>query len=133
VINLPLLNLMHMSGAFDLVRIGYSHQAMIVAYHRFSTLDNEHRSPARIISEQLEYLTSHYRIAPLGQLVEQLQIRASCPPLFSLEVNLPAGIPGSGPTNRVIFVPLPDGKRPRSRSEPMSCGSKWVRNNPVEI
>ncbi len=71
---------MQASGAFDLMRFATRRQALILTYHRFSEGDDPDRTPARAFAEQLEYLTRHYRIVPLGRLVEHLNSPEPVPP-----------------------------------------------------
>ena len=70
-----ILNLLKASGTFNLVRFAHHRQTLILTYHRFSEGDEEDRTSASAFAEQLEYLTSHYSVVPLGRLVESL----SCP------------------------------------------------------
>ncbi|MGH9838075.1 MAG: polysaccharide deacetylase family protein [Blastocatellia bacterium] len=80
MIKAAILNLMQASGAFDLMRFAARRQALILTYHRFSEGDEPDRTPARAFVEQLEYLTRHYRIVPLGRLVEHLNSPEPVPP-----------------------------------------------------
>ena len=69
-----LLNLVRMSGAFDVMRHVSRRRALILTYHRFSA--NEHdedgKTSARAFAEQLEYLKAHYNVVPLSRLVERV-------------------------------------------------------------
>jgi peptidoglycan/xylan/chitin deacetylase (PgdA/CDA1 family) len=80
LIKTVLLNLMQASGAFELMRIGHRSQALILTYHRFSEGDETDKTPARVFAEQVEYLNKHYRIVPLGRLVEHLNSPEPMPP-----------------------------------------------------
>lgn len=80
MIKSTLLNLMKGSGAFSLVRAANRRQALILTYHRFSTREDEGWTTPRAFAEQLEYLNSHYKILPLGKLVEHLQDPNPVPP-----------------------------------------------------
>jgi hypothetical protein len=79
LIKTTLLNLMRVSGAFDLTRIAHRRQSLILTYHRFSTMDKEDFTMAHAFSEQLEYLTSHYHLVSLGQMAECLNSPDSMP------------------------------------------------------
>ena len=65
------LNLLRVSGAFDLMRLAHRRHALILTYHRFSSGGEEapgllagrspgwavNKTPAKIFAEQLERLT----------------------------------------------------------------------------
>ncbi|MGH9934634.1 MAG: polysaccharide deacetylase family protein, partial [Blastocatellia bacterium] len=68
-----LLNLMRMSGAFDVMRHVSRRRALILTYHRFSASENDDGgTSARAFAEQLEYLKAHYNVVPLSRLVERI-------------------------------------------------------------
>src|SRR5262249_12851256 len=80
------LNLLRVSGAFDLMRLTCRRQALILTYHRFSSGGEEayggspsrapsramDKTPANIFAEQLEYLTKRYKVVPLNRLAESI-------------------------------------------------------------
>jgi peptidoglycan/xylan/chitin deacetylase (PgdA/CDA1 family) len=74
------LNLMRVSGAFELMRLMSRRRALILTYHRFSKDDEEGKTSAREFVEQLEYLTSHYQIVPLSRMVEYIKGPGPLPP-----------------------------------------------------
>ena len=83
------LNLLRVSGAFDLMRLAHRRHALILTYHRFSSGDEmtngravygaPQMTPAKIFVEQLEYLTKRYNVVPLSQLVESITCRERPP------------------------------------------------------
>ena len=81
MIKQSLLNLMRVAGAFDLMRLISRRQALILTYHRFSAdgYDDDGKTPARVFAEQLEYLTAHYDVVPLSQIVERITAREPFP------------------------------------------------------
>ncbi|HKQ77331.1 MAG TPA: polysaccharide deacetylase family protein [Blastocatellia bacterium] len=81
MIKQSLLNLMRVTGAFDLMRLISSHRALILTYHRFSAdgHDDGAKTPARQFAKQLEYLTSHYDVVPLSRMVERITAREPLP------------------------------------------------------
>ena len=81
MIKQSLLNLMRVSGAFDLMRLISSRRALILTYHRFGADwdDDEGKTPARAFEEQLEYLTAHYDVVPLSRIVERITAGAPLP------------------------------------------------------
>jgi len=81
LIKQSLLNLMRVAGAFDLMRLISRRQALILTYHRFSAdeYDDDGKTPARVFAEQLEYLTAHYDVVPLSQIVERITAREPFP------------------------------------------------------
>ena len=66
------LNLMRMSGAFDLTRLTHCRLALILTYHRFSSGAEDGKTPAANFAEQLGYLTKRYNIVPLTQIAESI-------------------------------------------------------------
>jgi peptidoglycan/xylan/chitin deacetylase (PgdA/CDA1 family) len=84
------LNLLRVSGAFDLMRLARRRQALILTYHRFSSGGEEaygrapswavDKTPAKIFAEQLEYLTKRYNVVPLSRLAESIGSREQPPP-----------------------------------------------------
>jgi len=66
------LNLMNHAGAFAPFRMANRNKALIVTYHRFSETGNSLTTSARLLAQQLEYLTTHYRILPLSELARHL-------------------------------------------------------------
>jgi peptidoglycan/xylan/chitin deacetylase (PgdA/CDA1 family) len=81
LIKQALLNLMRASCAFDLMRMLSRRHALILTYHRFSVdeRDDDGKTPARALAEQLEYLTAHYDVVPLSQIVERITAREPLP------------------------------------------------------
>ncbi len=81
MIKQSLLNLMQMTGAFDLMRLISRHRALILTYHRFRAEghDDGEKTSAREFARQLEYLTEHYKVVPLSRIVEHLQQREPLP------------------------------------------------------
>jgi len=82
LIKQSLLNLMRMSGAFDVMRHVSRRSALILTYHRFSAderPDDDGMTSARQFAEQLEYLKAHYNVVPLSRLVEPIIAREPLP------------------------------------------------------
>ena len=83
------LNLLRVSGAFELMRLAHRRHALILTYHRFFSGDEKENgraacgaagmTPAKIFVEQLEYLTRRYKVVPLSQLVESITCRERPP------------------------------------------------------
>jgi peptidoglycan/xylan/chitin deacetylase (PgdA/CDA1 family) len=83
------LNLLRVSGAFDLMRLAHRRHALILMYHRFSSGGDgakvwpgrpscpsyTDKTPAKVFAEQLEYLTRHYNVVPLSRLAESMSRR----------------------------------------------------------
>lgn len=74
------LNLMRVSGVFDLARLARRHAALILTYHRFSAGREDGKISAANFAEQLEYLTKRYRLVPLAQLAESVVGREEARP-----------------------------------------------------
>ncbi len=74
------LNLMRAAGAFAPFRMANRDKALILTYHRFSHAPDGENTVARVFAEQLDYLTTHYRIVPLSRLAEHLSKGESLPP-----------------------------------------------------
>ncbi|HZF39326.1 MAG TPA: polysaccharide deacetylase family protein [Blastocatellia bacterium] len=80
------LNLLRVSGAFDLMRLARRRHALILTYHRFSPGGEganggaAEKTPAKIFAAQLEYLTKHYNVVPLSRLAESIGSRGQPPP-----------------------------------------------------
>lgn len=77
------LNLMRVSGVFDLARLAHRHAALILTYHRFSAgLEDcqDGKTSAANFAEQLEYLTKRYRLVPLAQLAKGIIGQEQTPP-----------------------------------------------------
>jgi peptidoglycan/xylan/chitin deacetylase (PgdA/CDA1 family) len=74
------LNLLRVSGAFDLMRLARRRHALILTYHRFSSVGDgangwpsrADKTPANVFAEQLEYLTRRYNVVPLSRLAESI-------------------------------------------------------------
>ena len=77
------LNLLRVSGAFDLMRLAHRRHALILTYHRFSSGGEGanvwpswpswvNKTPAKVFAEQLEYLTRRYNVVPLSRLAESM-------------------------------------------------------------
>lgn len=75
-----LLNLMRVSGAFDLMRLITRRSALILTYHRFSGGDEEGKTSARQFAEQLEYLAAHYQVVSLARMIELMNGQEPLPP-----------------------------------------------------
>lgn len=83
------LNLMRVSGAFDLMRLAHRRRALILTYHRFSYGGEggnrgtpswaADTTPAKIFAEQLEYLTRRYKVVSLSRLAEEIGRRERPP------------------------------------------------------
>jgi peptidoglycan/xylan/chitin deacetylase (PgdA/CDA1 family) len=80
LIKQSLLNLMRVSGAFELMRLISRRRALILTYHRFSEREDGVRVSARAFDEQVEYLAAHYTIVPLSQLAGYLLRGREIPP-----------------------------------------------------
>lgn len=74
------LRLMQESGAFTAFRLANRHKALILTYHRFSEDGGDGSTSARVLAEQLEYLTAHYWLANLSSLAEYLDYGEALPP-----------------------------------------------------
>src|SRR5262249_30207856 len=79
------LNLLRVSGAFDLMRLAHRRHALILTYHRFSPGGGvasgwaPHKTPAKVFAEQLEYLTRRYHVVPPSPLAESIGRREQAP------------------------------------------------------
>lgn len=60
------------AGAFAPFRIANRGKALILTYHRFSHKGDGETVSAREFEEHVQYLTTHYRLAPLSFLAKQL-------------------------------------------------------------
>jgi peptidoglycan/xylan/chitin deacetylase (PgdA/CDA1 family) len=67
------MSLMNSAGLFAPFRLASRGKALILMYHRFSETGEGISTPARRFAEQLDYLTQHYRIAPLSEVAGYLQ------------------------------------------------------------
>ncbi|MDX2031941.1 MAG: polysaccharide deacetylase family protein [Blastocatellia bacterium] len=67
-----ILNVMRATGWFDLLRYAHRRQPLILTYHRFSDGDDPDKTSAAAFAEQLDYLTAHYDVVPLGRLVSEM-------------------------------------------------------------
>jgi len=76
------LNLMNAAGGFAPFRVANRDKALILTYHRFSQTGTAGTTSAQAFAEQLEYLTTYYRVVPLSQLVAYL----------ATEKRLPSGL-----------------------------------------
>lgn len=74
------IKFMHATGAFAPFRMANRNKALILTYHRFSDVGGSETTPARTFSEQLDYLTTRYRIVPLHMLAEYLTAGEELPP-----------------------------------------------------
>ncbi|HEU0175684.1 MAG TPA: polysaccharide deacetylase family protein [Blastocatellia bacterium] len=81
MIKQSLLDLIRVSGAFDLMRLISQRRALILTYHRFSADEGEGdgKTPACQFAKQLEYLTAYYDVVPLSRMVERITARAPLP------------------------------------------------------
>jgi peptidoglycan/xylan/chitin deacetylase (PgdA/CDA1 family) len=70
---------MNHAGAFAPFRLANRNKALIVTYHRFSETENDVTTSARLLAQQLEYLTAHYRILPLSELARLLASGSKLP------------------------------------------------------
>src|SRR5262249_16095666 len=82
------LNLLRVSGPYDLMRLARRHHALILTYHRFSSggapgapgaPGAADKTPAKIFAEQLEYLTKRYNLVHLSRLAECIGSRRRQP------------------------------------------------------
>src|SRR5215212_9221159 len=64
---------MRAAGLLEPFRMANRDKALIVTYHRFSEKGDGTTTSVRAFRQQLDYLTSHYRVAPLAQIVERLR------------------------------------------------------------
>lgn len=71
---------MRASGLLAPFRIANRDKALIVTYHRFSETGEGSTTSARVFRQQLDYLTSHYRIVSLSKLAEYLENYEDLPP-----------------------------------------------------
>ena len=94
------LNLLRVSGAFDLMRLAHRRHALILTYHRFSSGGEganawapgwaADKTPAKVFAEQLEYLTRRYNVVPLDRLAESL-CRRERPPARLAAITIDDG------------------------------------------
>lgn len=75
-----LLDLLHGSGAFNLFRFANRNRALILMYHRFSKQEDDAATSARAFNEHLRYLTTHYRMVTVSQIVEAIARGENLPP-----------------------------------------------------
>lgn len=68
------------TGAFAPFRIANRGKALILTYHRFSHNGDGQTVSAREFEEHVQYLTTHYRLAPLSLLAKQLRTGQSIAP-----------------------------------------------------
>ena len=63
------------AGLFRLAHLARRRRALILTFHRFSENDQSEvgRLPIRRFAEYMEYLTRHYRVVSLSDMVEELQ------------------------------------------------------------
>lgn len=61
------MSLMNSAGLFAPFRVASRGKALILMYHRFSQADDGVSTYARRFTEQLDYLTQHYRIVSLSE------------------------------------------------------------------
>lgn len=73
------LRLLVSSGTFSCFRFFNRGRALILNYHRFSSDDEPHATSARMFSQHLEYLTTHYQVIPPGELAGRLAEGAELP------------------------------------------------------
>src|SRR5262249_4920122 len=80
------LDLMRMSGAFDLMRLAHRRHALILTYHRFCPGDEgeDGRTPAKTFAAQLEYLTKRCNILPCSQIAERIICQEHLPPRLAV-------------------------------------------------
>src|SRR5437773_3897978 len=76
------LHLTWASGALAPFRLANRGKLLILTYHRFSDRDDLVSTSERAFRQQLEYLTAHYRIVSLSQIVrwrtEGVRVPAGC-------------------------------------------------------
>jgi peptidoglycan/xylan/chitin deacetylase (PgdA/CDA1 family) len=75
-----LVSLMHGAGAFAPFRMLNRNKALILMYHRFRETADGWSTSARCFSEQLDYLSEHYRIVTLSELAGYLTSGRPVPP-----------------------------------------------------
>lgn len=68
-----LLNLMVKTNAFAPFRFLNRSKVPILMYHRFSRDDNFNATSAETLTRHLEYLTKHYQIIPLSELIKKIK------------------------------------------------------------
>ncbi len=74
------LKLMRAAGMLAPFRLANRDKALIVTYHRFGEMGDGSKTSARVFRQQLDYLTSHYRVVPLSQLIACLESSNGLPP-----------------------------------------------------
>lgn len=74
------LKLMRAAGLLAPFRLANRDKALIVTYHRFGENSDGLNTSARVFRQQLDYLTSHYRLVPLSKLIECLASDNDLPP-----------------------------------------------------
>jgi peptidoglycan/xylan/chitin deacetylase (PgdA/CDA1 family) len=67
------MSLMNSAGLFAPFRLANRGKALILMYHRFSRTGGGRATAAGRFVEQLDYLTQHYRIAPLSEVAGYIQ------------------------------------------------------------
>lgn len=67
------LELMASSGAFTPFRLACAGDVLILMYHRFGYADDGVTVSPEVFSRQVEYLTAHYRLAPVSTVAEYLR------------------------------------------------------------
>ena len=75
-----LVSLMHSAGVFAPFRRANRRKALILMYHRFRADADGISTSARCFSEQLDYLTEHYKIVPLSVLAGYVTSGTPVPP-----------------------------------------------------
>ena len=106
------LNLLRVSGAFDLMRLARRRDALILTYHRFSSgvapegPGGVDKTPAKIFAEQLEYLTKRYTLVHLSRLAESIGSRRRQPSfLAAITIIEIASRKGPETSNRTVLLP----------------------------
>lgn len=71
---------MQAAGLLVPFRLANRNKALIVTYHRFSRDGEAATTSARVFKKQLDYLTSHYRVVSMAELIEHLENEDELPP-----------------------------------------------------
>jgi peptidoglycan/xylan/chitin deacetylase (PgdA/CDA1 family) len=76
------VSLLHSAGVFTPFRLANRSKALVLMYHRFSESETEagFLTTRRSFQEQLDYLTTHYKIVPLSELIAYWVSGARIPP-----------------------------------------------------
>lgn len=81
------LNLMLKTGVFTPFRLAHRSQALILCYHRFSQQEENRKTPAPLLTENIQYLKKHYVIVPLSEIATRLQAGKSLRGLAAITID----------------------------------------------